>query len=460
MSTYSEKIADFAVNLRFGSIPPEVIAKAKLHLLDSIGVGFASTSEPFARSIVGALKELSGKRESTIIGDEELSSKEYAACANGALIHGLDFDDTHIPGIVHASSCIVPAVLACGEAKEITGRKALEALVLGYEVITRIGMATDNKFHERGVFHATPLCGTFAASLVRGKIEGETIQQLVNGLGICGSQGGGIQQFLVDGTWVKKLHPGWAAHSGIIASLLASQGFTGPSEVFEGKLGFFSAYLGLENCKLDLLTRDLGEVWETLRIQIKPYPCCLFNHSFIDCALKLKKEHNIEWHEIKRVQCRIRPREALIVCEPIEKKRRVATSYGGRFSLPYTIAIALVEGKVGLDQFSEQYLNDERVIAAAGIVEYIKDESLSRETDHFPGDVTIEMRNGKRYRHSEKCERGSPENPLQEDEIKDKFRINLARAGVRDEKKIEDILNTIRNLEEVSSIGELTALLR
>lgn len=460
MSTYSEKIADFAVNLRFGSVPTEVIAKAKLHLLDSIGVGFASFPEPFARPIVKTLKELSGKQESTIIGDEELSSKEYAACANGALIHGLDYDDTHIPSIVHASSCIVPAVLACGEAKKITGKEALEALVLGYEVVTRIGMATDNKFHDRGVFHATPLCGTFAVSLVGGKIGGETVQQLVNGLGICGSQGGGIQQFLVDGTWVKKLHPGWAAHSGIIASLLASQGFTGPSEVFEGNRGFFSAYLGLENCKLDLLTRDLGKVWETLRIQIKPYPCCLFNHSFIDCALKLKKEHNIEWDEIKRVQCRIRPREASIVCEPIEKKRRVTTSYGGRFSLPHTIALALVEGKVGLEQFSEQYLSDERVISTAGIVAYIKDENLSQETDHFPGDVTIEMKNDKRYRHSEKCERGSPENPLREDEIKDKFRINLARAGINDGKKIEGILNTIRNLEDVSSIGALTALLR
>jgi len=237
MSTYSEIIADFAVNLRFESIPSEVIAKAKLHLFDIIGVGFASISETFAKSIIEVAKELSGKKESTIIGDEELSSREYVACANGALIHGVDFDDTHIPGIVHPSVCIVLAVLACGEVRGITGKEALEALVLGYEIITRIGMAADGKFHDKG-FHATPLCGTFAASLVAGRIEGQTVQQLVNAMGICGSQARGIQQFLFDGTWTKRLHPGWAVHSGIIASLLASRGFTGPSEVFEGKFGF------------------------------------------------------------------------------------------------------------------------------------------------------------------------------------------------------------------------------
>ena len=459
MPTYSERIADFAVDLAFESIPLEVIAKAKLHILDSIGVGFASAQEPFAQSIREAFGGLDGKQESTILGVSKLSSREYAACVNAAFIHGIDFDDTHIPGIVHPSSCIVPTALACGEAKSITGKQVLEAIVLGYEVITRIGMAAGGKFHDRG-FHATPLCGTFAAALVAGKIEGEDTKQLVNAMGICGSQGGGIQQFLIDGTWVKTIHPGWAAHSGIIASILASRGFTGPSEVFEGDLGFFSGYLGLENCKLDFLTEGLGDIWETLNMSMKPYPSCHFTHSFIDCALHLKMEHNIQWQDIKRIECRISPRGALITCEPIEKKRKVTTPYGGRFSLPYTVAAALVEGKIGLKQFSERCLNDKQISATAKLVDCVKDEKLSEVTDHFPGDVIIELKNGKRYRRRQEYELGSQENPIHEDEIGDKFRANLAEAGIDDEKRIKDILSVVGNLEQAPSIEGLTALLR
>lgn len=459
MPTYADSIADLAVNLRFESIPSEVIAKAKLHLLDSIGVGFAATTEPFAQSVVKTVEELDGRPESSILAAETLLSQEYAACANGTLIHGIDFDDTHIPGIVHPSACVVPAVLACGEARKISGKEALEAQVLGYEVVTRIGMAANGQFHDRGL-HATPFCGTFAAAIVAGKIRGLARQELVNAMGICGSQGGGIQQFLVDGTWVKKLHPGWAAHSGIVASLLASRGFTGPSEVFEGDLGFFSAYLGLENCRLNSLTEGLGTVWETLRIQVKPYPSCHFTHSFMDCVLALKEEYNIQWQDIKRIDCRISPRGALIICEPIEKRRRVTTPYGGRFSLPYTVAVALVEGKVGLEQFSEECLNDERIIALASRVDYTKDERLSQEVAHFPGDVTIEMTNGKIYHRTQRFERGSPENPIAKDEVKNKFTANLAHAGIRDRNRIQDILRAIENLEQVTSIGELTALLR
>ena len=459
MGTYSERLADFAVNLKYESIPSEIVSKAKLHLLDSIGIAFASGTEPFAKSLGEASKSLVGLQQSTIFGSKRLSSCENAVLVNGTLIHGIDYDDTHIPAIIHPSAVVVPTVLACGEARRISGKKALEAIVLGYELITRLGLAAGGKFHDRG-FHATPLCGTFAASVVAGKIRGGTSSQMVNAMGICGSQGGGIQQFLMDGTWVKMLHPGWAAHSGVIADLLASQGFTGPSEVFEGQLGFYAAYLGLENCKVNLVSEGLGEVWETLRISIKPYPSCHFTHSFIDCVLDLKKEHKIDWQDVKSVNCRISPRGALIICEPIEKRRKVTTPYGGRFSLPYTVAVALVEGRVGLEQFYDRYLSDPRIVATAALVDFIKDEELSKEVSHFPGDVTIEMKNGKRYHRVQPYERGSIENPLPENEVKQKFEENLAQAGISNKKRAEEIIHIIDHLEKAKSLDKLTALLR
>ena len=459
MGTYSERLADFAVNLKYESIPAEIVSKAKLHLLDSIGIAFASGTEPFAKSLGEASKSLVGLQQSTIFGSKRLSSCENAVLVNGALIHGIDYDDTHIPAIIHPSAVVVPAVLACGEARKISGKTALEAIILGYELITRLGLAAGGKFHDRG-FHATPLCGTFAAAVVAGKIRGGTSSQMVNAMGICGSQGGGIQQFLTDGTWIKKLHPGWAAHSGVIADLLASQGFTGPSEVFEGHLGFYAAYLGLENCKVNLVSEGLGEVWETLRISIKPYPSCHFTHSFIDCVLSLKKEHKIDWQDVKSVNCRISPRGALIICEPIEKRRKVTTPYGGRFSLPYTVAVALVEGRVGLEQFYDRYLSDPRIVSTAALVDFTKDEELSKEVSHFPGDVTIEMKNGKRYHRVQPYERGSIENPLPENEVKQKFEENLAQAGISNKKRAEEIIHIIDHFEKAKSLDKLTALLR
>ena len=459
MGTYSERLADFAVTLKYESIPAEIVSKAKLHLLDSIGIAFASGTEPFAKSLGEASKSLVGLQQSTTFGSKRLSSCENAVLVNGALIHGIDYDDTHIPAIIHPSAVVVPTGLACGEARKISGKTALEAIILGYELITRLGLAAGGKFHDRG-FHATPLCGTFAAAVVAGKIRGGTSLQMVNAMGICGSQGGGIQQFLTDGTWIKKLHPGWAAHSGVIADLLASQDFTGPSEVFEGHLGFYAAYLGLENCKVNLVSEGLGEVWETLRISIKPYPSCHFTHSFIDCVLSLKKEHKIDWQDVKSVNCRISPRGALIICEPIEKRRKVTTPYGGRFSLPYTMAVALVEGRVGLEQFYDRYLSDPRIVSTAALVDFTKDEELSKEVSHFPGDVTIEMKNGKRYHRVQPYERGSIENPLPENEVKQKFEENLAQAGISNKKRAEEIIHIIDHFEKAKSLDKLTALLR
>jgi len=454
MSTYSEKIADFTLNFKFKSIPKEVIYKGKLHLLDSLGVALSSSQTPIIRkTILEAVKDLSSNKESTIIGSNQSSSRDYAAFANASMIHGQDFDDTHRLGVVHTSACVVPAALACGEAKKVTGKSLLEAIILGYEIFARIGMAANERFHKKGM-HATPLCGIFVASLIAGKIQGQNSKELVNAMGICGSQAAGVQQFLIDGSWVKIIHPGWACHSGIVASLLASHGFIGPSEIFEGDLGFFSCHLGLENCKIECLTENLGEVWETLNMSIKKYPCCHANHTYIDGIFYLQKQHSFQWQKIKRIICRINPLGAKILCEPIEVKRRPKTVYGARFSLPYVVAISLLDGELGLEQFSEQKLNNEQVIEIANKVEYVKDTSLPRTG----GNIVIEMHDGKKYQYIRDFPGGSPKYPLSEEEVKDKFRRNV--KTILNHNRIEDIIKIVLNIEEIDSICELMALLR
>jgi len=454
MSSYSEKIAEFAVNFKYKNIPKEVVYKGKLHLLDSLGVALSSSQTPIIRkTILETVKSLNANGESTVIGSSQSSSCDYAAFANAAMIDGQDFDDTHRLGVVHTSSIVVPTALACGEERKITGKSLLEAIILGYETFTRIGMAANERFHKKGM-HATPLCGIFVASLIAGKINGQSIKELVNAMGICASQAAGVQQFLIDGSWVKIIHPGWACHSGIVASLLASHGFIGPTEIFEGKLGFFSCHLGLENCKIECLTENLGEAWETLNMSIKRYPCCHAIHTFIDGVFYLQEKHHIEWQKIKHIICHVNPLGSKIVCEPIEVKRQPKTPYGARFSLPYAIAISLLEGELGLEQFSEQKYNDKRVIEMTSKIECVRDASLPRTG----GNIVIEMVDGKKYQYIKEFPIGSPQYPLNEDEVKDKFRSNT--KTMLDHKRAEDIINVVLNLEETDNICELMTFLK
>jgi 2-methylcitrate dehydratase PrpD len=328
----------------------------------------------------------------------------------------------------------------------------MEALVAGYEVFALIGIAANEGFHHKGM-HATPMCGIFAASLLSGKINNHTVEELTNALGICGSQSAGIQQFLIDGSWVKIIHPGWAVHSGIIASKLASNGFIGPLEIFEGKLGFFSCHLGLDNVKLDCLTRDLGDVWETLNMSIKRYPCCHAIHTFIDGVLDIQANQDIQWDKIKHITCKVNPLGKKIVCDPIEIKRNPSTPYGGRFSMPYAIAITLLDGELGLEQFSEEKINDPRVLEITKKIDCIEEASLPRTG----GNITIEMEDGSQYNYMKEHPIGSPLFPLGEHQVVDKFKRNVRGIITKDQAK--QIISNVLNIESIDNITTLMMLL-
>ena len=453
MTAYSEEISNFVSNLKYKDIPKEVVYRAKLHLLDSLGVALSSSQNPIITdSIIKTLKDIKANRESTVINSKLASSSDYAAFANASMIHGQDFDDTHRLGVVHTSSVVVPTALACGEAKQINGETLMEALVAGYEVFARIGIAANEGFHHKGM-HATPMCGIFAASLLSGKINNHTVEELTNALGICGSQSAGIQQFLIDGSWVKIIHPGWAVHSGIIASKLASNGFIGPLEIFEGKLGFFSCHLGLDNVKLDCLTRDLGDVWETLNMSIKRYPCCHAIHTFIDGVLDIQANQDIQWDKIKHITCKVNPLGKKIVCDPIEIKRNPSTPYGGRFSMPYAIAITLLDGELGLEQFSEEKINDPRVLEITKKIDCIEEASLPRTG----GNITIEMEDGSQYKYIKEHPIGSPLFPLGEHQVVDKFKRNVRGIITKDQAK--QIISNVLNIESIDNITTLMMLL-
>src|ERR1700675_725178 len=263
MTPAAKTLGEWAARLRVEDIPAAVRDNAALRVLDTIGCALAGAQEEHAPSVLALASRWGGPGLCTIWGTPLTVAPPQAALANGALAHGLDFDDTHADSVCHASAVLVPAVLALAESEGLSGRDALTALVAGYEAMIRIGMAAPGRFHERG-WHATAVCGGFGAALAAGKSLGLDADRLTAALGIAASMASGVMEFLEDGSWVKRLHPGWAAQSGIQAAALAGEGFTGPATALEGRLGFYHAALG-ETPDIEKHLKNLGDEWETVR---------------------------------------------------------------------------------------------------------------------------------------------------------------------------------------------------
>src|SRR5204862_4513739 len=239
----ARRLARFVLGLRLEDIPLPVVTKATHLVLDTLGCALAATRYDFGRAALETAERLGGPHESTLVGSKVRVAAANAVLANATLAHGLDFDDTREDAIVHTGSIAVPTALAVGEALGASGRAILEAMIAGVEVMCRVGLAVPGKFHARH-YHPTSLTGGFAAAAVAGKLYGLEEDQLVHAFGICGSQAGGIIEYLADGSGTKRLHPGWAVHAGVAATLLARSGFTGPETVFEGAHGFYQAFAG------------------------------------------------------------------------------------------------------------------------------------------------------------------------------------------------------------------------
>ncbi len=359
--TLAEELASFTASLRFDALPADVVANARLRVLDILGLALAASTYDFAAPVIAAIDATDGP--CTIIGSQRTAPPALAALVNGTLAHGLDFDDTHAASITHASAVVVPSALAVAERAGISGRDVITAIVAGYEGIARLGMAAPGAFHARG-WHATSTCGAFAAALAAGKLLGLDAAKLTHALGLAGSFASGLMEFLEDGSAVKRLHAGWAAQAGVFAATLAAGGVTGPASVLEGRFGFYRTFVGAAPDAAGFAT--LGRQWETPRIGFKPYPCCHLSHAYIDCALRLRSEQRVEADAIASIECRVPAGEVPIICEPRDVKLRPRSTYQAQFSLPYAVAAAFIDGHVGLDTFTPARLSDERLLAAGG----------------------------------------------------------------------------------------------
>jgi 2-methylcitrate dehydratase PrpD len=448
----SHQIARFAAGLKLADVPAPVLSRAKLHILDALGLGLASTKQDFAASAYAGISALSSGGTSSVIGRSERLEMRDAALVNAVLIHGLDFDDTHLASIIHPTCTSLPAALALGEALDASGEQMLAAFLAGAEASIRIGLAVDGGFHHVG-YHATGVVSHFASAVTAGKLLGLGEHAITAAQGITGSTAAGIQVFLEEGAWTKRFHPGWGAVSGITAAYLAQAQFKGPSRVYEGKFGLFETHMH-EPAKLSAMTDGLGEVWHFGDTALKPYPVCHFIHGCADAAIDLFAE--IGGAEIIGVKAFLPQPTLHIVCEPADAKENATTEYEVKFSAQHVIAATLLRGRFNLPDLLPAAVADPAVRDLARRVKCFADPD-SAFPEFFSGGLEVTLCDGRVLSRHVRVNSGAGERAMTEAAVVAKFMASASLAV--SSSAAEHIAKAVLNMENTSARA-LMGLLR
>jgi 2-methylcitrate dehydratase PrpD len=466
--TPAQRIGEVAARIAADGVSAELADDVVARTVDVLGNCLAATREEPARIVGAVVGAWGGGGQATAVGRPEPLPAPSAALVNGTLAHSLDFDDTHLPSVLHPSSSVVPAALATAERVGASGPAMLAAAAVGIEVTCRLGMAGydeelgNSVFFERGQ-HATAICGAIGAAVASGMLSGLDAEQLTSVVGIAASMGAGVIEANRTGGTIKRVHCGWAAHAGVVAADLARHGLTGPPTVIEGRFGFLQAFCG-DQVHVERVTDGLGEEWETPGIFYKPYPCNHFTHAGIDAALALRAR-GVEPDDVRALTLGVPAPVLRTIAEPPEDKARPRSGYHAAFSGPYTVAAALLGGG-GLGVFHEDFTDaaaaDPRRLDLAARVRVVADEeSTALFPRQFPAVLTAELTDGRTVTERVRANRGGPANPLSADELSTKFTGNAERAlvpgaaadvvaavwGLRDGRPVRDVLAILRRPE-------------
>lgn len=433
--TVVQRLAEVAERTRRDGLPPELRYDVARRVVDLIGNSLAAHDVPAATAVTAVVERWGGSPDATAIGTGLRLPAAAAAFVNGTLAHSLDFDDTHLPSVLHPSSPVVPAALAVAEAERASGAALLDAAGVGIEVAVRLGMGgydrtlRNSQFFERGQ-HATSICGAVGAAVSAAMLGGVDVETIAHAAGIAASMGSGLLEANRTGGTVKRVHCGWAAHAGVIAADLARHGLTGPPTVFEGRFGFLQAFCG-ERADVGAVIDRLGEHWELPGIFFKPYPCNHFTHAGIDAALELRSR-GIRAHEVVEIELGAPTAVLRTIGQPAAEKARPRSGYHAAFSGPYTVAAALIGGQ-GLGVFHEDFTDaaakDPGRLDLASRVRCVPDKRCDEIFPYqFPAVLRVLTTDGKRHEVRVDTNRGGPENPLSSDELTEKFRLNAQRV--------------------------------
>jgi len=459
-TTLLEQLAGFAARTNVDVLPQHVVAGMKQRVLDTLGVAVGAVPLETSSAVIGLARDQGGREDASAIGIRERLPATQAAFVNGVLAHSLDFDDTHLPSILHPSASVVPASLAAAQLTGASGGAVIAAIAAGLEICVRLGMAGTvdgtSLYFERGQ-HATSICGAIAGAASVAKLLGLEAGGIAHAMGIAVSMGSGVIEGNRTGGTVKRLHCGIAAASAVSAGALSARGITGPPTALEGRFGFFQAWLG-GRFDAASLTGELGERWESDRIFVKPYPANHFTHAGIDAAIALR-DRGLRIADIERITLGVPTSCVRTIGDPIGAKRTPATGYLAQFSGPYTVVAALMGGSglgLGFEDFTDGAANDPERRALMARVDVEADEWCDAiYPNQFPAVLRIRMHGGVEIEERVATNRGGPERPLTDDELVAKFRDNAARSLSEDE--VDAIQGAAMRLETLVSLDELLA---
>ena len=459
--TLAQRLARFAVAANYDRLPDEVVDSVRKRVLDILGICVAAT--PLETS--GAAREFvrlqGGHPQAHAVGVTEPIPAGLAAFVNGVLAHSLDYDDTHLPSVLHPSASVVPAALAAAEAAGADGKALIAAIAAGLEVTVRLGMAgyddarRNSTFFEHGQ-HATSICGAMGGAVSAALLFGLDADGITHALGIAASTASGILEANRTGGTVKRMHCGWAAHSSVSAAQLAGCGFTGPPTVLEGRFGFFEAWL---HGAFDpaAITDGLGAEWAVPGIFFKPYPANHFTHAAVDAAISLREQQGLRPDDVAAVELGVAAPTVRTIGEPIDVKRAPATGYMAQFSGPYAVAAGLLGGGglgVGLDDYTDALARDPRRRALMAKVDVVADDTCTAIFPRqFPAVLRVRTRDGRKLVEEVLTNRGGPDRPLTYEELTTKFRDNAAR--LLDAEVVEGIQRAVARLDELETVGDL-----
>lgn len=447
-STIAERLAQGIL-----SAAPEkesaTLRAARRMVLDISGLCIAARSQVY---VTAALSAIDQPGPCTVIGHSYTLGAEGAAFVNGTAAHGEDFDDTYEGGPVHAGVVIVPALLAAGQRHKLSGQDVLRGIAIGSEVMCRLCRVAPKRVHKAG-FHPTAIFGVMGAVAGIGAAMRLSERQLVDAFGIAGSMASGIIEYLADGSWTKRMHPGWAAQSAYRAVRLATAGFQGPKTVFEGEHGLFHGFANTLDGNFEAMLDGFGQQWIWTTIAFKPYACGTMSHPYIDCAREFRKR-GIAPEMIERIECETAEGIVHRLWEPLEQKQAPPNGYAAKFSTPFAIAVGILRDNAGLGEYDEDVVGSADIVALARKVSYVIDPD-NPYPNQFTGHIRVTLKNGDVHEHRQGFFKGGVDQPLSDDDLMHKFFANCQYGGLslQDSQKVAQAIDSLFDQSALNLAG-------
>jgi len=455
--TYTRGLARFISNLRYEDIPTEVVHRAKLLILDSIGCALYASQKPWGTILTHTFSELEAGGRCVVWGTDRLLSAPHAAFVNGAMVQGFEIDDIHRQGMVHIGCVTVPAVLALAEIRgPMSGRDFLRSAIAGYETGPRVGQCVGQEHLGKG-WHPTGTIGTFAAAAASSAALRLSEDQTVHTLGLAGSQASGIMAVQY-GAMMKRGHAGRACQSGLYAAMLAQNGFTGITNVFENRFGGFCTAFSQTEDRFDLkeLTAGLGTTFETMRYGLKFYSSAASTQTALDALRNIQKNHYFKPDDVEKIIVH----GGQVMMDHTFWKYEPTGLTNAQFNMPFVIATLLLEGDAFVDEFTDESIRDPKRIAFSERVEFIHDPEVTAMGPKHRYIVRVEvyLKDGTILKDRVESQRGSEQCFASDEEVFAKFDMLASRVLPRIQ--VERLRSSLMSAEKLESVAELIRELR